>query len=138
MYDLLQKCFDVQPGIFIIRSRSFVNKVSLAPEPLACIAKYYICGKILQNIAGCLKITGQEDYNCCMRKKILVAVVGILSFLYLLNPGLGIFELIPDNVPLIGNLDEATATFLLLSSLAYFGIDLRDIFTKSDTIDKSI
>jgi hypothetical protein len=41
---------------------------------------------------------------------------------------MGIFEIIPDNFPFIGNLDEATATFLLLSSLAYFKIDLRDAF----------
>jgi hypothetical protein len=63
-----------------------------------------------------------------MVKKILVTGIGILSFLYLLNPGLGLFELIPDNVPLIGNLDEVTAVYLLLSSLSYFGIDLRGIF----------
>jgi len=66
-----------------------------------------------------------------MTKKIIVAVIGILSFLYLLNPGMGVFEIIPDNVPLIGNLDEATATYLLLSALAYFGLDLRNIFLKS-------
>lgn len=61
-------------------------------------------------------------------KNIIVVVIGILAFLYLLNPGFGLFELIPDHIPLIGNLDESTATFLILSSLAYFGLDLRDIF----------
>lgn len=61
-------------------------------------------------------------------KKIWIAVIGILSALYLLNPGFGIFELIPDAVPFVGNLDEGTAAFLLLSSLAYFGIDLRNVF----------
>jgi len=61
-------------------------------------------------------------------KKFLVAGIGILAGLYLLNPGFGIFEFIPDNVPFIGNLDEATATFLVLSSLAYFGYDIRDVF----------
>ncbi|MBI4974059.1 DUF1232 domain-containing protein [Candidatus Roizmanbacteria bacterium] len=61
-------------------------------------------------------------------KKIVVAIIGILSFLYLLNPGLGIFEIIPDNFPLIGNLDESVATFFVFSSLAYFGLDLRDVF----------
>lgn len=61
-------------------------------------------------------------------KKIVVAVVGILSLLYLLNPGLGIFEIIPDNIPFIGNMDEMTATYLLLSSLSYFGLELRDVF----------
>ena len=61
-------------------------------------------------------------------KKILIVIIGILSGLYLLNPGFGVFELIPDNVPFVGNLDEATATFLLLSALAYFGYDIRDVF----------
>ena len=61
-------------------------------------------------------------------KKVLVAIIGVLAGLYLLNPGFGIFEFIPDNAPFIGNLDEATATFLVLSALAHFGYDLRDVF----------
>ncbi|HET7099475.1 MAG TPA: DUF1232 domain-containing protein [Patescibacteria group bacterium] len=61
-------------------------------------------------------------------KKFLIAGIGILAGLYLLNPGFGVFEFIPDNVPFIGNLDEATATFLVLSTLAHFGYDIRDVF----------
>lgn len=64
-------------------------------------------------------------------KKALVMVVGILSGLYLINPGFGVFEFIPDGIPFVGNLDEVTASFLLLSSLSYFGLDLRDVFGKS-------
>lgn len=41
----------------------------------------------------------------------------VLSALYLINPTAGIIELIPDNLPLLGNLDEAGATILLLKSL---------------------
>ena len=63
-----------------------------------------------------------------MSKKIFVCLIGFISFLYLINPTMGLFEFIPDNVPFIGNLDEVTATFLLLSALAYFGIELRDVF----------
>jgi len=63
-------------------------------------------------------------------KKALVGVVGVLSALYLINPGFGVFEFIPDNIPLFGNLDEGGASFLLLSALAYFGVDLRDVFGK--------
>lgn len=37
----------------------------------------------------------------------LFAAVGVL---YLLNPGGGIIEILPDNLPLIGNLDEGAAT----------------------------
>ena len=61
-------------------------------------------------------------------KKLLIIFIGILSGLYLVNPGFGLFEFIPDALPLVGNLDEGTAAFLLISSLAYFGIDLRDVF----------
>lgn len=38
----------------------------------------------------------------------------ILGIVYLLNPTAGILELIPDNAPLIGNLDEASATALVI------------------------
>ena len=58
-------------------------------------------------------------------KHFIVLGLGLLSALYLLNLGAGLFELIPDNFPIIGNLDEAAATLLLLNSLAYFGLDLR-------------
>jgi len=55
----------------------------------------------------------------------VVLLTGLLSAAYLANIGAGVIELIPDNIPLIGNLDEAGATLLLLNSLAYFGINLR-------------
>ncbi len=49
-----------------------------------------------------------------MGKK-LMATVGLgLSFIYILNPTFGIFEFIPDATPFIGNLDEATATGILI------------------------
>lgn len=35
--------------------------------------------------------------------------------LYIANPGSGVFELIPDNLPLVGNLDEAAAVGLLIA-----------------------
>jgi hypothetical protein len=47
-------------------------------------------------------------------KKCGAAAVTGLSFLYLLNPTFGVFELLPDNLPGIGNLDEGTAGILLL------------------------
>lgn len=53
---------------------------------------------------------------------------GILSLMYLLNIGVGIIELIPDNIPVIGNLDEATATVVLINCLRYFGVNWFDIF----------
>jgi len=59
-----------------------------------------------------------------MIKKFLVAAAGLLSLVYLLNPGAGIFELIPDNLPIIGNLDEAAAVAIILAAFRYYGIDL--------------
>jgi len=59
-----------------------------------------------------------------MIKNVLVALAGLLSLVYLLNPGAGVFELIPDNFPIIGNLDEAAAVAIILAAFRYYGIDL--------------
>ena len=61
-------------------------------------------------------------------KNLGAVLLGVLALLYLLNPTAGVFELIPDNLPLIGNLDEAGAMTLLLICLRYFGYELPDIF----------
>lgn len=72
---------------------------------------------------------------------IVVSALGVLSTLYLLNPTGGFIELIPDNFPIIGNLDEAAATAMLISCLAYFGVDVAKWFgyksggKKDDFID---
>ena len=58
------------------------------------------------------------------RDDIVVTVCGIIALIYLLNPTFGMFELIPDNLPIVGNLDEAAATAVVLYALRYFGIDL--------------
>lgn len=73
-----------------------------------------------------------------MLKSVIVIILGILSLLYILNPGAGVFELIPDNIPFIGNLDEATAAMILLACLRYFGIDIGNVFKQGDSrpIDK--
>jgi len=42
-------------------------------------------------------------------KRLGYLLLMLLAGVYLLNPGLGVFELIPDNLPFVGNLDEATA-----------------------------
>lgn len=61
-------------------------------------------------------------------KSVIVGSIGLISFLYLINPGFGFFEFIPDMIPFVGNLDEGAASFFLLSALAYFGMDLRNVF----------
>ena len=55
--------------------------------------------------------------------KILAGLGIVLSVLYLLNLTFGV-DLLPDALPIIGNIDEATATGILLASLRYLGIDL--------------
>lgn len=47
----------------------------------------------------------------------LVFGLAFLGLVYVLNPTFGIFELIPDNLPIIGNLDEGLAYFLMLLGL---------------------
>jgi len=42
--------------------------------------------------------------------KRIVFLLSLLGMAYLFNPGWGILELIPDNLPFIGNLDEGIAT----------------------------
>ena len=61
-------------------------------------------------------------------KRTSIFLLGIFSAIYLLNPTAGFFELIPDNIPLIGNLDEAAAVTMLFMCLRYFGYELPDIF----------
>jgi len=67
-----------------------------------------------------------EDNEGGMTNVILLGL-GAVSALYLINPTAGVFELIPDVIPLLGNLDEAVAATLLIGSLAHFGIDLTRI-----------
>jgi uncharacterized membrane protein YkvA (DUF1232 family) len=65
-------------------------------------------------------------------KDLLVIVVAIIAVLYMINPTLGVFELIPDNLPVVGNIDEAAATAIILGALRYFNIDLARLFGRRD------
>ncbi|GAB4458037.1 MAG: hypothetical protein Kow00120_26750 [Anaerolineae bacterium] len=62
-----------------------------------------------------------------LSQHILVLLVGAIAAIYLLNP-LGPIDLMPDVIPIVGNLDEATATALLLNVLRFYGIDLLRLF----------
>ena len=50
-------------------------------------------------------------------KLIFNILLVLLSGLYLLNLGLGFVELIPDNIPFFGNLDEGLAGIIFWTSL---------------------
>ncbi len=52
----------------------------------------------------------------------------IVAIIYLINPTAGILEFIPDNLPIVGNLDEAAALYILFSGLRFYGINLPNPF----------
>lgn len=57
---------------------------------------------------------------------LMVSGDGAFSLLVLLFP-----SVLPDIIPIIGALDEAVATGLLISCLAYFGVDIGNVFGRS-------
>ena len=50
----------------------------------------------------------------------LVYLAAILGTIYLLNPTAGFIELLPDNLPIVGNLDEGAAMLLIWYGLVEF------------------
>ena len=54
---------------------------------------------------------------------LLAPLFGVLALIYLANPTFGLFELLPDNLPVVGNLDEAGAVLLLTNVLAWYGFN---------------
>ncbi|HEY9077848.1 MAG TPA: hypothetical protein VIO61_15040 [Anaerolineaceae bacterium] len=43
----------------------------------------------------------------------IVYIGAVIGIIYLINPTAGVLELLPDNLPFIGNLDEGVATVLI-------------------------
>lgn len=50
----------------------------------------------------------------------LVYSVAALGLIYILNPTLGILEFLPDNLPIVGNLDEGAAFMMIWYGLVEF------------------
>ena len=50
----------------------------------------------------------------------LTYLAALLGFIYILNPGAGFIEFIPDNLPIVGNLDEGAAMLLIWYGLIEF------------------
>ncbi len=65
----------------------------------------------------------QRRPNRPLGQQLVVLATGIIALLYLLNPTAG-FDLLPDMLPIVGNLDEVGAVMVLLSALRYYGLDL--------------
>lgn len=49
-----------------------------------------------------------------------IYLTGVVGVIYMLNPTMGVFELIPDNLPIIGNLDEGAAAILIWNAVQQF------------------
>ena len=50
----------------------------------------------------------------------LVYLMALVGLVYILNPTLGVFELVPDTLPIVGNLDEGVAFLMLWSGVVEF------------------
>jgi len=48
----------------------------------------------------------------------LIYLLSVIGIVYLLNPTAGLLELIPDNLPVVGNLDEGAAALLVWQGLS--------------------
>jgi uncharacterized membrane protein YkvA (DUF1232 family) len=48
----------------------------------------------------------------------LVYLMSAIGVIYLLNPTFGVLEFLPDNLPVIGNMDEGLAVMLILAGIA--------------------
>jgi len=59
-----------------------------------------------------------------MWARVLAGLVLVLSLIYIGNPTGGVMELLLDNVPGIGNLDEGAAAYLALMALPYLGVKI--------------
>ena len=69
-----------------------------------------------------------KDENKNSLKRSFAALVGTAALVYLGNPTAGFLEFIPDNLPVVGNLDEAIASVLLVSAIKTLkGWDLSDL-----------
>lgn len=65
-------------------------------------------------------------------KDVVVLGMAAVAGLYLINPTFGVFEFIPDALPLVGNLDEATATLIIMNAFRYYGVDLSRLFGRNE------
>lgn len=65
-------------------------------------------------------------------REMFMLLISAIALIYILNPTAGFIELLPDNIPFLGNLDETTAVLILLNTLRYYGIDLSALWGNRD------
>jgi hypothetical protein len=62
-----------------------------------------------------------------LKEMMIIGLAGVAT-IYLIYPSLGVFELIPDAIPILGSLDEASATIILINTFRYYGFDLTRMY----------
>ncbi|MBD3387837.1 MAG: DUF1232 domain-containing protein [Candidatus Altiarchaeales archaeon] len=72
------------------------------------------------------------------KEKVFWLLASLASAAYMLNPGMGVFELIPDNLPVIGNFDEMWAVIILLRSLVELKLVPEDKMNRILNLKKSL
>ncbi len=65
-------------------------------------------------------------------KNFFIGSLGFVCVIYLSNPTFGLLEILPDTIPFMGNLDEASATIILLAVLNHFGVDIKGFLGMKD------
>jgi len=65
-------------------------------------------------------------------KEVVIIIIAIIAGIYLINPTAGLLELLPDNLPIVGNLDEAGAVAILINTLGYYGIDMTTLYGRKN------
>lgn len=86
-----------------------------------------------------MNIKNQSDINIRKKKSgyftqakdFGMLALGIVAGLYVLNITFGVVELLPDNLPFVGNIDEALVTAVLVSVLQYFNINITHWFKRT-------
>jgi hypothetical protein len=84
----------------------------LAPTCSACGTKLVSMGVVQE---------GVQKIDRAARRPVGSVLLLIVCVLYLLNPGSGIIDIIPDNLPIVGNLDEAGVAYLLVVAIRGLG-----------------
>ncbi|MDY6876785.1 MAG: DUF1232 domain-containing protein [Chloroflexota bacterium] len=59
--------------------------------------------------------------------RIMAGLILVLSIIYIGNPTGGVVELLFDNLPVVGNLDEGLAAYLIMMALRYLGVRVPGI-----------
>lgn len=63
-------------------------------------------------------------------KEMMIIALAVVAVIYLMYPSLGVFELIPDAIPIFGSIDEASATLILINTFRYYGFDISRLYGK--------